>query len=404
MPRGVGASMPSEVLQSLKVLVLLSRLGGGGAEKAAASLSYVLAERHDVVFCLWHANTSYSYRGRARTLDLPWNPAARPAEKARRFVVKRRALHRAIREERPDVVLAFGDGPAIVALTEHRMHGGPPVVLSMQVVPLLAYSGWQRWVYAALRRSLFDRAAGIVALSEGVARAAGTQLSIPPERIRVIPNPIDLADVRSRAGLEPPIPLPTDRPVILSVGRLSPEKNHAGLLRAFGSVRERRDAALVIVGEGRLEGELRSLAASLGVEEAVTFAGWQPNPFAFMARATVFVLPSLYEGFGNVLVEAMASGTPVIATNCPFGPADVLQEGRAGLLVPVHDDAAMARAIEDVLDRPELRERLRSAGLRRADDFALAKLGRAYEEELVRAVNAERAPSPMARSRTRIDA
>jgi glycosyltransferase involved in cell wall biosynthesis len=136
------------------------------------------------------------------------------------------------------------------------------------------------------------------------------------------------------------------------------------LLRAFRQVLERVDARLIILGEGPLRGELEALAFDLGIGEKVHFSGFRVNPMPLFRRAAAVVVSSSYEGFGNVLVEAMACGTPVISTDCPVGPREILEDGRLGMLVPVGDDAALAAAMLVALKQPADPQQLREAARR----------------------------------------
>ena len=140
--------------------------------------------------------------------------------------------------------------------------------------------------------------------------------------------------------------------MVLAAGRLTSVKDHATLLRAFARVLCSRPARLLILGVGPERENLLKLADHLGLSQCVDLPGFDPNPFAYMSRSRVFVLPSRYEGFGNVLPEAMACGTPVVSTDCRSGPREILEDGKWGRLVPVGDWRAMAEAILDTLDNP----------------------------------------------------
>jgi glycosyltransferase involved in cell wall biosynthesis len=141
-------------------------------------------------------------------------------------------------------------------------------------------------------------------------------------------------------------------PVVLAAGRLEPAKGFVRLVEAFGCVVERRDARLVIIGEGRQRQRLEREVRERGLMDRVDLPGFQQNPYAFMSRAQSFVLSSEYEGLPNVLIQAMAFGTPVVATNCESGPAEILEGGRYGTLVPVGDVPQLAAAITESLDKP----------------------------------------------------
>ncbi len=203
----------------------------------------------------------------------------------------------------------------------------------------------------------------------GVSDEAGDDLSrvarIPRQRITTIYNPIVTPELPTlaKAPLDHPWFRPGALPVILGAGRLVDQKDFPMLIRAFVRVRQQRLARLVILGEGEQRGELEAVAVALAVAEDVALPGFAANPFAWMSRADVFVLSSTWEGLGNVVAEALACGCPVVSTDCPAGPSEILQEGTFGSLVPVGDDAALAMAIIATLDSPLPRERLVERGM-----------------------------------------
>jgi glycosyltransferase involved in cell wall biosynthesis len=137
--------------------------------------------------------------------------------------------------------------------------------------------------------------------------------------------------------------------LVLAVGRLTYQKDFSTLLRAFATVREKMDARLVILGDGPDRRNLESLATKLDIENHVDFPGYVDNPYPYLKRADLFVLSSRYEGLPNVLIEAQICGAPIVSTDCPTGPDEILMKGRAGVLVPVGDAASMAVAMSDVL-------------------------------------------------------
>jgi glycosyltransferase involved in cell wall biosynthesis len=231
-----------------------------------------------------------------------------------------------------------------------------------------------------LMRLFYPFARGIVAVSTAGADDLACIAHLRRERIKVIHNPVIGSELPSlaAAGLEHKWFGEHEPPVILSVGRLAPEKGFDILIRAFALLCARRPVRLVILGEGTQRSELESLVRSLQISEDVALPGYAPNPFRFMARCKVFVLSSRSEGFGNVLVEALACGAQVVATNCPGGPAEILNNGEYGRLVPVNDPEALANAIETALDHPIPIEKLRA----RAEDFSIDKIATQYLEVL----------------------
>ena len=168
-------------------------------------------------------------------------------------------------------------------------------------------------------------------------------------------------------------------PLIVSIGRLHRQKDFPTLFTAFARLLEHRPARLLVLGKGPQLSELSKLAGELGISRHVDFPGFVDNPYAFLARARLFVQSSRHEGFGNVLVEAMACGCPVVATDCPSGPSEILENGRWGQLVPVGDPAALAEAMARAMDAPPRRDALRD----RASFFSVERAVSRYEELLL---------------------
>ncbi|MGQ4648014.1 glycosyltransferase [Lyngbya aestuarii] len=219
----------------------------------------------------------------------------------------------------------------------------------------------------------------VVAVSQGVADNL-IDIGLPSEKIKVIYNPIVTPELNEklRESLDHPWFLPDQPPVILGVGRLEKQKNFATLLRAFAKVRQHYPVRLMILGEGSERYHLESLVQKLEIAEDVVFPGFVGNPYAYMKQAALLVLSSSWEGFGNVLVEAMAAGTPVVSTDCESGPAEILANGQYGRLVAVGDSEDMAKAIATTLEDSQNEELLKQ----RANEFSLKKALIQYKELL----------------------
>ena len=273
-----------------------------------------------------------------------------------------------LRRARPDAVLAAEPRYNLLAVWGRRLSGLDGRVLvseRIQVSRHAAGEGW--WVDASLRdvlRSAYLKADAIVTVSDGVADDLATHAGIPRARITTVYNPVVGPDLLAKAEQPPDHPwlAAGEPPVILAAGRLHPQKDFPTLIRAFALVRAKRAARLVILGassptEPAYAAGLKALAGERGVADDVAMIGFVDNPFAFMARASVFALSSLYEGLPGVLIQALACGCPVVSTDCPSGPREILDHGRFGPLVPVGDEAALARAIEAMLDDPPPAER-----------------------------------------------
>jgi glycosyltransferase involved in cell wall biosynthesis len=202
-----------------------------------------------------------------------------------------------------------------------------------------------------LIRRFYPWANSIVAVSKGVADDLAQTAGLPRERIQVIYNPVVTPELREKAQtpLDHPWFKPGQPPVLLAVGRMSPQKDFPTLIRAFARVRQTRPAKLLILGEGKERPGLETLVRQLGLGQDVSLPGFVTNPYPYMARTSLFVLSSRWEGLPGVLIEALYCGAPIIATDCPSGPTEILADGRYGQLVPVGDVTALARAIETTL-------------------------------------------------------
>lgn len=230
-------------------------------------------------------------------------------------------------------------------------------------------------VTAALARHSYPYADEIIAISEGVADDLKKNTSLNNRQIHVIYNPVVTDELKKQAS--EPVDHPwfsAEVPVVLGVGRLVDQKDFATLIRAFGRLREDREARLVIYGDGNKRSELEHLVHELGVESDVDLPGFTNNPFKYMANADVFVNSAKHEGFGNVIIETMACGTPIVATDCPGAPAELLGNGEFGHLVPVGDPESMATKIHEMLSAPTSSETLRNRG----NDFTLETAIRRY--------------------------
>lgn len=210
---------------------------------------------------------------------------------------------------------------------------------------------------------IYPRADAIVCVSDGVRESLCRYSGMTPDKMQVIHNPIVSDELIDMAGQPCSHPWANDPgvPLILAVGRLAPAKNYPMLLRAFGILRAQRPARLLILGNGSGE-RLAALAVEMGLSADVELHGYTSNPYAFMSRASLFVLSSSWEGFPTVLVEALACGSPAVATDCPSGPREILLDGDLGELVPVGDEQALAAAMMRALDAPPRREALMLRG------------------------------------------
>ncbi len=298
-------------------------------------------------------------------------------------------LARVIRRERPDVVLSFLTYCNLITIAATRLSGVKTAVVVSERNNLTMELKAEPLRYSLLQklgvRVLYSLADVILANSRGITEDLVENFGVSTQKVEVIYNPVNIERISHLA--REPVDHPwfdDELPVVIAMGRLEPQKGYPYLLRAIARVKNIRPCRLMILGEGKKRGELEYLAQELGIKQNVAFLGFQKNPFKYLARADLFVLSSLWEGFPNVILEAMTCGTPVIATRCPSGPEEIITDGVNGILVPVGDEKALGNAIFGVLTEGKLMERLVQQGRKRARDFALKKKVREYEEILDR--------------------
>ncbi len=361
------------------IALFLPTLYSGGAERVQINLAeYFLGQglKVDLVVCKYFGSLKDKVPSGVRLVSLD----------AFKVMFSLPAYLRYLRTARPPVVISSVENANIVScvgkMTSSHRHR-----LVVRLDNSLAEPGrlplqMHRWPMTLAIASTFHAADEFVAVSDGLKEQLGRLPGLSKKPIHRIYNPIIDKQFDARAGLTPTLPsaIASGEPFVLAVGRLHKQKGYRHLIPAFARVVSQRPAHLVILGEGADREELQSLVGSLGIASHVHFLGYASNPLAYMRHAAVFVLSSVAEGFGNVIVEALACGTPVVSTDCPHGPREILAGGRYGTLVPIGDVDALAHAIAASLDSPkpamsnELKKHLQL--------FSIEAIGRQYLEDL----------------------
>jgi glycosyltransferase involved in cell wall biosynthesis len=336
-----------------RLAIFLPGLYGGGAERVILNLASGFAGKgHNVDLVVAQAEGPYLREVPAAVRVVALNHRRL---QVRRTLASLPALVRYLRRERPDAMIS-GLHANIIALWARRITGIPERVIISEHSTFSHQNrllpAWYGRVMCRLVCWFYPWADGIVAVSKGVANDLEQTARIPRDLIRVIYNPIVTPELRKKANdpLEHPWFKSGEPPVILGVGRLELAKDFATLIQAFARVRETFSARLLILGEGNERLALEALVRRLSLEQDVSLPGFVPNPYPFIAKASLFVLSSRWEGLPTVLVEALYCGTPVVSTDCPSGPREILRDGQYGKLVPVGNVAALAQSIEAILD------------------------------------------------------
>jgi len=365
---------------------VINRLHGGGAERVVCTLAnhYVDRELANVhILSLAGKRCFFPLDERVR-LEAVWDTAEIRGLKG---FIKTRYAARQIRRWRQvhklDAVISFlprANFANILSYPGQRKNDERLVISQRNITTEIYPSNSLRGKLGRMMvRRLYNRADQIICNS------ADTALSLTVMGVKaprpVIPNPQDLEGIRRMAEQEPSGVWQTCGKLrIIAVGRLIHQKGYDILLQALHRLKDDIDFECQILGLGELREELEQQLRMLGLENHVHFAGWQDNPFAVMREADVFVLPSRWEGFGNVIVEAMALGLPVVAAHCNGSPGWILEEGQSGLLVSPEDDQALYRALRKINADPELRQRLGEAARKRSEDFSVDRIGQKFLE------------------------
>jgi glycosyltransferase involved in cell wall biosynthesis len=406
---------PSQLLgRPLRVLMLLTSLHGGGAERVAVQLHNQLdRKRFDVRTGLLRAAGPYLDQietdrvlvapdgDRRFNYDGPNKAQYTPAKLIGAIQGAPRAYRSMIAEFRPDVVMSFLKGTNLLTwLALMNLGSRRPRWIAREgnnVLAVVREEAPNRLVEAvslALTRRAYRRADAVLANSTDMAAGLAADLRLDPGKVRMINNPIDHAVIEA-AAREKVSGAPLRR-YILTAGRLEFQKAHEVLLQAYARSGIWRSHALVILGKGSKLAQLHRLAAQLGVGEHVRFIGFVANPYAWMAGADLFVLPSRWEGFPTVAAEAMACGTPVLLSDCDFGPRDIVVPGESGELVAPDDPDALATAMAALIGDAPHRAALAAAGLQRVKRFAINDMIEQYARLFEQVAPIPYVPAPRA--------
>ena len=360
------------MLHRKRILFAINSLAGGGAERVLATLlagSVPWRARYDIHLALLDDEP--------RAYDVPEWVEVHQLDARHKLLPSLTQLRALAKRLSPDSTLSFLTRANIANAWAMAGRGRPWLI--SERVNTSAHLGGAR-AAKAMVRMVYPRAAHVIAVSEGVVDDLAANFGVARDRMSAIANPVDHRRIAELAA-EPPAFTPAG-PYIVAAGRLMPNKNFPLLLRAYAKAAPQE--RLVILGEGPERGALEALAASLDIADRIDMPGFVANPFAMVSRAQAYAMPSNAEGFPNGLVEAMACGVPVVATNCASGPSEILASrsrdaisGRidvdAGALVPTDDIQTFAAALVDVLAEPrrsacgaKARERSRAYGVEQA--------------------------------------
>ena len=287
--------------------------------------------------------------------------------------------------EKPDIILGIMHFGALFVIAAHD-------IFFLKAYPVITIEGNISAYFKSINRPpslkekllikyCLKRAKRIIVPSEGVKRDLVNNYGAREKKVKIIYNGIDIEKVKESSHDE--IPFKKDCPWIVTACRLNFEKDFSTLLRAFRIVRDKINSKLIIIGDGELKEDIQKLSVELNVDKDVVMTGFQENPFAYILKGDVFVLSSFHEGFGNVIVESMALGIPVISSNCPSGPREIITDGENGFLVPVGDFKEMAEKCLFVLKNNDIKKNISQNGQKRAENFSLHAMRDGFEHYMM---------------------
>lgn len=360
---------------SKKITLFLSDLSGGGAEKVFVNLAHGLLDLgYNIDFVLARAVGPY-----IRQLDEKINLIDL---KSTKLLLSLPKLHQYLKQANSSLIISGLEDTNLIALcAKVSVNNNTPLIVTVHNAlthEIRHSNSLKRKLVPYLLPFFYSMVDAVVAVSNGVSSDL-QKLGVKDNKIQVIYNPIVNSKLLSKASseiLHPWFSKKAKVPVILGVGRLTEQKDFRTLLRAFALVLKEKTCRLMILGEGSELTNLVELGEYLGLSlnKDFCFPGFTQNPYAYMSQASMLVLSSKWEGFGNVLVEAMAVGTPVVATDCNYGPNEILVDGEYGELVPVENPQEMSLAILRTLEMPCPRDRLQA----RALDFSEKIIAQKY--------------------------
>jgi glycosyltransferase involved in cell wall biosynthesis len=355
-----------------RITFFLDALHGGGAEKAVVNLLKGLAERDEFDLDLVLATKEGPY------LDLVPQEVRIVDLNTGRAIKATLPLMNYLKKNRPWALIGNMGHVNVVASIARELSGIKTKLLLVEQNTLSAFQSKLKraQLVELFMKWLYPRADAVAGVSAGVARDLEQHLGLGKETVKVLNNPVVNKDLITKSQADPDHPWFTANmpPVFLAVGRLNPQKDFPNLLAAFAQVRKQQESRLIILGEGEERSALESIIQNLGIEDDVLLPGFVKNPYAYMKHASCFVLSSREEGLPTVLIEAMVCGCPVVATNCPSGPDEILDHGAYGLLVPVQDSQALGNAMLETLNNPPQQELL----IQRANEYSTTRAVETY--------------------------
>lgn len=378
-------SLQASIAKRQSKIVVFSKETGGGTGVVLTQIAKIARLDLPIKFFFYKKDRLSTFSGEAHFVNNYYSESDYPSVK-KAIILLRNFVNtlKVIDKESPDLVLTFDYYSfALLSLIKPLF---PAKLYSSHHINLVAYIlDKPNSIYrmALLRMtSLLSKIPNLhIFVSHGLAKSMIKAFHIPIAKSRVIYNGVDLEKIKSLGSKKPQRLLPKTRYSIVSVGRLSKQKDYPTLLTAFSLLLYKLPQTnLFIVSDGPEKNKLLKLTKRLGIEKKVIFLGWVDNFFPYLSQADIFVFSSNYEGFGITIIEAMAAGVPVISTQTPYGPAEIIGKNKFGILVPMGDPKSLSYAMQKLLRSKDLRKKYKKMGLKRAKDFSTYTMQEKYKK------------------------
>lgn len=362
-----------------RLIFFIPTFAGGGAERVASHLIPYLSKHFDLLIVLIEKKIEYNIHDNIKIHFLSNKPLSLFGH-ILNFPLHIIKFIKILMEVKPDAVLSFMEQANIINLLS-AFFNKHKTIISQRTNPIKQYEnkGLLGIIIKFLSRIFYKKADKILSVSQGVKDKLTANYHIKDEKILVISNPVIIKKANMQTSSKT---LLNGSRYILNVGRLDIKtKGLDVLLAAFSIIcKIFSDIYLVIVGEGKDRENIISLSEKMGLKEKIILTGWQKNPFQYMNDAELFILSSNYEGWPNVIIEAMSQGCPVIATDCETGPKEIIKDNKFGILAPVKNPDEIARAAIKLLSDKNLKEHYREMGIKRAKEFDIEIIGKKYAD------------------------
>ena len=370
-----------------KIIFVIENLNTGGAERVFVNLLKKF-DRHRFECKLILINSGNIHKG---SYEVAQDIEIINLEKNKNLALF--SLIKTIKRENPDIVFSNLAPINILCLASKliiRNNNAKYIIRETTVksvsIAQTKESKLSRFIYKTLIKMFYNHADGIVSLSQGTKEDLIKNFGVVKEKINVIYNPIDIDEIKEKSRESvADIEIHNDRINLICVGSLVKSKGHKYLIEAVYKLKKTYGYRVraYFIGTGKLENDLKDLATKYKLEKDIIFLGYKSNPFKYMNKCDIFVLPAIWEGFGNVIIEAMVCNIPVVSTDCPSGPKEIISHEVNGVLAIPESVESLVSSIRSLIDDPKYYEKIQNGGYKRAKDFEIGKITKEYENYIL---------------------